>query len=140
MNKIVISVALALLLIGCSPNKIHNRIHPNLATRLVKDYPELQHICDYAGGCENVMVECTRYDGYGNTSIRNETFWSIKTSSLMGERVRGTGWYPNDKPDIKGAINQAIEDYWYVWRFEHTPKDNEPVYPHSTNCDKDCGK
>ena len=120
---------------GCS---VANKVHPNLATRLLPDYPALQAICDHAGGCQNVEIYCTRYDGTGNSTLRNTTFWKISTTN---DHITGFGWTPNDHLDTKHAIAQAIGDYLDTVRSDERYSAEPPtVYPNETSCNSDCGK
>ena len=140
--KFVLALLAVLFLGGCSEI---NKIHPNLATQLVPKYPELKHICDYAGGCENVSIKCTRFDGKGNTNLRNQTEWEIETGSIEDNNWE-SGWSFQDNSSLNThvAINTAIETYWYWWKVHQEQKSKstaEPdVYPNTSSCDKDCWK
>src|ERR1035441_4663421 len=87
-----------LLLSGCSLST--HVPTPNLATQMVSNYPELQHICDFAGGCQNVTITCTRYDNKGNSNLRNLTFWMIETGGVeTKDEVEGVWSSSNDHLD-----------------------------------------
>lgn len=129
-----------LLLVGLPGCQTANKIHPNLATKLVKQHPNLQHICDYVGGCENVKISCIRYDGQGNSDLRNKTFWLVETGNLGdGTWQSGGGVAENDHLNTNQTIEDAIEAYWYWWRLQQTEEPVHTVYPNGTPCDKDCG-
>lgn len=129
-----------ILLSGCG---YYNKVFPNLATRLAKQYPRLQDICDSVGGCQNVDVRCLRYDGYGNTWIRNTSYLTIETGEFKSEdndtEVYGQYGYPNDKPDLGRAINEAVTDYWNYAKWKETRTD-KIIFPRSSDCSKDCFK
>lgn len=137
--KFVLALLAVLFLGGCAEV---NKIHPNLATQMVKSYPELQAICDYAGGCQNVDIKCTKYDGSGNTSLRNLTWWTIETSETSENSVQGDGWSEEEHLDNHAAIEQAIRNFWedVEWRKHKHDEDHPAVYPHQTPCPKDCWK
>lgn len=103
-------------------------IDPFSAPELVKKHPRLQKICDLAGGCDKVKIECTVYDNTGNTVLRNETVWVITALEIDGEGFKTLSKHP---------IEQAV-DSW----FEHQKIDAEynnsiqkEIYPNSKPCD-----
>jgi hypothetical protein len=136
--------ALSILLLGLAGCATANKVYPNLATRLLPKHPQLQHICDYAGGCQNVSIKCTRYDGSGNTDLRNQTYWNIETGSVDGGNWEyGVSFQDNNHIDTDKAIDEAISLYWRMWSVHQELYKTEPkipVYPKSTSCDKDCLK
>ena len=116
--------------------KWHILHRPNTAMLLLRTHPRLQAVCDDVGGCENVRVTCTRYDGTGNTILVNTTYWVIRAGGVMGE-----GYYPNNHPSPDAAIEDALTNYLAVW---WATKDDDIdqkkiVYPNSTDCKEDCG-
>ena len=120
--KSVIVLVATILLSGCS---LVNKYHPNLATRLVKQYPEMQSICDRAGGCWNVTVTCEKYDNTGNSSLRNSTWWTIETD----DGSYGMSKQDNDNIDTPSAIRDAISEYG-----------KKLIWPNVSRCEKDCGQ
>jgi len=125
-----------LLLAGCG---VWNKIDPNLATRLVKTHPRMQAVCDYAGGCQNVEVTCTRYDGTRSiTTLQNTTFVEIQTNPIFGKGIYGIGYFPNDTPNFHQAVEDAISEYWNNASVVNTSHESIDVLPNSTSCDKDC--
>jgi len=124
------------LLSGCS---VVNKVHPNLATQMVQKYPDLQAICDHAGGCENVDITCVKYDDRGNSHLKNLVWWTIEAGY-----VRGDGWTDRNKPDNHAAIEYAIASYWegvkYFQSEASRRSGEETVYPNQSPCDKDCWK
>jgi len=143
INPVLILISGVGLLVGCATI---NKIHPNTATQLLPKHSNLQHICDYAGGCENVTIKCTRYDGKGNSAIRNKTVWEIETGSVSDNNWEyGISLQDNSQIDTHQAIEDAIDMYWQMWRLhkdqaEEKKEKPETVYPNSTSCDQDCLK
>jgi hypothetical protein len=116
-----------------------------LATQMVKEYPDLQHICDYVGGCQNVTIICTKYDNTGNSELRGLTVWHIDTGDVdEGTWTWGVADTPNDKPNNHEAIQKAIRSYWMVWRLHQQEGPLHPsgpeIFPNSQPCEKDCWK
>lgn len=99
---------------------------------LVKKHPRLQKICDAAGGCDNVKIECFVYDNTGNTNLRGRTAWTVEADG-----VTGYGISPYNSPDLLGG---AIVDWFDNKRIESEVDTNPDVYPHSKPCDASCVK
>lgn len=129
---------------------VYNYVDPT--AELVKTHPRLQQICDIAGGCFFVDIDCEKYDDTGNTNLRNETWWHI-----VAKDATGYGWYDStptngvykihggdktakDLKDVKYiAIEEAISDWAENYkRHQDYENEHETVYPHSTPCDGNC--
>ena len=126
-------LAVSCLLCACRcPYFLQNR-----AQRMSKTYPEIKAICDSVGSCWNVKIMCTRYDGSGNSLLRNKTFWSITTENPY---VGGYSIQDNAHIDTPSAIREAASNYWNIkkMRDEENVDDNRTIYPNSTDCSNNC--
>lgn len=146
MKKILL--VMCLLVVGCKSNppvvfdSLFSKEKPpvreqNLAEKMVKVYPKLQKICDKVGGCKNVTITCKKYDGAGNTNLRNSTWWEIDAGYITGYGYGTT----TRNFDNHAAIKRAIEDYLENYRENHSSDDQpKDIYPNHVSCDKDCWK
>jgi hypothetical protein len=103
-----------------------------------KTYLEIRAICDSVGGCWKVEITCTRYDGTGNSSIRNQTFWNITTEDPY---IHGFSVQDNAHIDTASAIRDAVVEYWENKKIHdeiNTQSGGATVYPNSTDCSNDC--
>jgi hypothetical protein len=114
---------------GPSEVIVNSNVYIKKPIPLAARYPELKSICDAAGGCEHVEVICTKYDGSGNSDLRNETFYKVR-AEVNGHAITGMGWTENAKPNCHKAIAQAARDFWtYLQMFQHQEKEQQTVYP-----------
>jgi len=130
---------------GKTHDYMYNQLHPS-QLRLPKPppgppiaalFPVLQPICDAAGGCDKVELVCVKYDGKGNSVIRNRTYYRIY-ATINGQRYIGVGWTENAKPDCHRAIAQAAKDFWeYV---HYGLDESKIIYPDQLPCDGGCFK
>ena len=102
--------------------------YPPPARAFVDTHPRLRKICDLAGECDNVKIECTKYDGAGNTILRNDIVWEIEA---LG--VHGFGFASHTKKPLEEAISDWFEMYRY-----HIEKSPEIIYPNASPCDSNC--
>jgi hypothetical protein len=122
---------------------------------MVKEHPNLQTICDIAGGCFWVDVECEHYDDSGNTSMRNETWITIDA-----KEVKGYGWYKRSgdgfivhsasfgdhyvttsREAYSDAFEYAIRDWAGTYKSRQERNDDgteKDVYPNSSPCNEEC--
>lgn len=113
---------------------------PMSAKVLVKTHPELQKICDLAGGCNKIKIECEKYDNTGNTILRGETVWSIDTDSENDKvgYINGTG-FSSTSPH---PLDTAIADWLLLYHAEYDPQPDgnviNKIYPNSKKCDDTC--
>lgn len=119
---------------------------------MVKIHPRLQSICDLAGGCFFVEIDCEKYDNTGNTSMRNQIWWSIKAKNTTGYGyydykptdglypIHGTDKNAKDLKEAKSlAIEQAISDWAENYQGEQSVDNGtDYIIPHSIPCDSNC--
>lgn len=142
----------------------YNKATGNEAALLLLDHPRLSQLCDYAGGCGNVKIECRRYDATGNTTIRNTVWVSIGTD-VDYHLDLGDGWYKPVEGEGEGegskfrvhglyaeeryaataheayglAVEAAIDEWQHSYDAEHKPSPYDAdVVPNVTNCDETC--
>lgn len=151
MNKFLFAAAILLcagmIIVGCSPengqtaapsvvSKVIKAVtpapDPMSASEMVKKYPELQKICDLAGGCQNVKITCTKYDGTGNSNLRNETVWDVVALGTTGTGFSSHGGF-------KEALGEEYPGWFGARKLEQEMRDEEKekptVYPNHTPCD-----
>jgi hypothetical protein len=128
----------------------YNYVDPT--AELVKIHPRLQKICDLAGGCFFVDIDCDKYDDTGNSSLKNLTWWSIKAKDTSGyawydsnpkDGIYHVGAGDKTAKDLKDAKYIAIENAISDWadnyeRRQDNDNKDETTYPHSTPCDSSC--
>lgn len=116
----------------CEAARADNRRVEAMALR----WPGVQEVCDRAGGCANVSVECTRYDGYGNSDLRDTTVWMVAVG-----RDKGYAFFRNDESSAEGPALAARDLIW-KWKSGATDSELTPaiVWPHYKPCDEECGK
>jgi hypothetical protein len=102
---------------------------------MVKKYPKLQKICDLAGGCQNVTITCTKYDGTGNSILRNETVWHVVALDTTGIGFSSQGGF-------KQALSNEYPGWFGARRLEEEMRNEEKekptIYPNSKPCDLNC--
>lgn len=104
--------------------------NPLSASELVKKHPKLQKICDLAGGCNNVDITCTKYDGAGNSNLRNEVIWRVYAQGEVGMGFANLGKHPLDR---------AIRDWFDETEAKQQLHDEPPIiYPNRIPCDLSC--
>jgi hypothetical protein len=116
----IIGIATFAVAIFLGIHKFHSQHETsNLAQQIVPDIPELQSICDSAGGCQNVEVTYTKYGPNNDSAIANQTFWHVEVDpeKYVGDNseVRydmGIGYTTTKDSSNKDAILRAIADYW----------------------------
>lgn len=145
MKQFLLAAGLVLLT-GCNSGPVQKmdtalgiKPDPMSAFELVKKYPTLQQVCDLSGGCDKVHIECTSYDGSGNSSIRNETVSRIEVENVPGlGRIGGIGF------SSMGGFKEAIHDWILIYHMlEQEKKDrhDQPIiYPNAKPCDLNCTK
>ena len=144
--KMVVVAAMALMVCGCNystqakdvtaggmmRSAVGMRPDPMSAAELVKTHPALQRICDLAGGCSNVDIECEKFSDTGNTILRGNTMWSVHA---LG--TRGSGFQSYGKP-----IERAVTDWFEARRIEENLneelKAQTKVFPVPQPCESDC--
>jgi len=96
---------------------------PDSGVVWVKHHPKLQKICDAVGGCENVTVKCEKYDGTGNTNLRNTTWWEITADGTEGQA------------DIQmGGFDGAVRDWFSSRAWDQEDHSDHDIYPNSRPC------
>jgi hypothetical protein len=131
--------------INVSKQKPYVSVTPNpwAASELVKTHPLLQQVCDLAGGCNNVLVECERWDNTGNSTLRGDTEWSVTVpGAAWNTPLHALGGGHSFKLQ-GGSLDRAIEDYLYWYNSEKRQlaidgTKKETIYPNELPCDKDC--
>jgi hypothetical protein len=131
MKKIiVISTLISLIALGLFFGAKSYR--KTTAFAYVKEHPVLQDLCDKAGSCWFITLECTHYDNKGNTSIRNMTSWHIDGGDSFG-----VGNY-KDGESSDGVIERAAQDWKENLKYRTEAENDSTIYPNSSPCTKDC--
>lgn len=94
-----------MLLTGCHRSKYD-------AAELAKTRPALQKVCDMAGGCEHVQIECHMYVGGKNDVFSGDTFWEVLAMGAYGISVVSLN-DPNDQP-LERAAQDWLESKVFV--------------------------
>jgi len=112
---------------------------------LAKTHPLIKQVCDIAGGCDKVTVECRRYDDIGNTSIRNKTFIDID-ADFDSDLGNVNGWASaSNGTNVGSIIDRAVDDWLSSYRYnkvgeKHVAITNPIIYPNVSKCGADCLK
>lgn len=147
MKKCLLFLPVLICLAGCdSTNRIVVGVNQKVAdvtapdplsvSELVKTHPRLQNICDLAGGCDKVEIECTKYDNTGNSQLRGEIVWRIDADIPNIGHVFGISF---KKTLLEGAIKDWFRTY-EMKKEEASRNHGEKIYPNTLKCDKDCIK
>lgn len=149
-------LALILAVVTVSATFVAIRAYPRSAANLIPEHPRMRKVCDLAGWCGNVEIECTRYDDTGNTTLRGDVW--VRVSTIFGASLSGDGWYHADGAGyaVHGlyfpgpvhaktaheayglAVEAAINEWLHEYDEDHAPKSEDVVYPHAESCDKGC--
>lgn len=153
MKRLPLSWAILMLSVGCHAPRVtttstdtgtlpqvpmESVTATSKALPLAARFPVLKSICDAAGGCENVEIICTKYDGSGNSILRNTTAYRVK-APIKGRSYNGVGFTENATPNCHKAIADAAENFWDNYRFRNQESHEErTVYPNHLPCKGDC--
>lgn len=155
MKRLPLLWAILMLLVGCHAPRVTTtstdtgtlpQVPTESVTATSKVLPlaarflVLKSICDAAGGCENVEIICKKYDGSGNSNLRNTTVYYVD-ATVKGQSYEGVGFTENSAPNCHKAIAEAAEDFWDSYRVHNQEShEKETVYPNSLPCNGDCFK